>query len=143
MTERIEILLERAARLDEAAPSSRRREDLVARAVEAGHSREYADQIYDVAEEESLDPAVAFEVVLCGVGVRELAAPTADAWNETQVEAPPAWLADPLPPPDEAARERRIRSSFRRLRAIMGGTPSPQEALRAFVLAPDVGDVDY
>lgn len=143
MNQRIEMLLERAALLGEAAPSSRRREDLVARAVEAGHSREYADQMYDVAEEEGLDPAVAFEVVLSGVGVRELAPPVTDSWTETQVEAPPAWISDPQPPPDEAARERRIRSSFRRLRAIMGGTPSPQEALRAFVLAPDVGDVDY
>jgi hypothetical protein len=142
MNRRIEILLARATRLDEGAVS-RRRDDLVQRAVDAGLSREYADQMYDVATEEDLDPAVAFEVVLSGVGVRELAGPASEAWEETQVEAPPSWIADLEQLPVDVARERRTRNSFRRLRQIMEHTTSPRAAIFEFVDQADVGPVDY
>lgn len=144
MNERIQTLLERVAQLEHAPPTSRRREDLIARAVDAGHLHEYANQMYDVAAEEGVDPAIAFEIVLSGVGVRELAPPNNDSWEETQVEAPPVWLTDNHPPPpDDAARERRIRASFRRLRSLTESSATPQEALRTFVSEPDVGEVDY
>jgi hypothetical protein len=143
MSERADALLARAAEIDQAPPESRRREHLVERATAVGHTREYADLIYDVASEEGVTPAVAFEVVLSGVGVRELTGSPSDSWQETQVEAPPAWVSDPTPGPDAAARERRIRASLRRLRQMTEQTASTEEALRAFVREVDVGDVDY
>jgi len=99
--------------------------------------------LYDVAEEEGVDPAVAFEIVLCGVGVRELTEPPEDQWEEAQIEAPPPWVNDEPPTPDAAARERHARVSFRRLRSIMENVPTAEAALRAFVSEPDVGDVDF
>jgi hypothetical protein len=143
MTERTDSLLARAAGIDHAPPESRRREHLVDRAIGAGHAREYADLIYDVASEEGVDPAVAFEVVMAGVGVRELAGAPPDSWQETQVEATPVWVSDPPPGPDAAARERRTRACLRRLRQMIERTTSTEEALRAFMREVDVGDVDY
>lgn len=119
-----------------------RREALTAKAEEAGHSREYADRIYDVAIEEHLDPAVAFQVVLDRLGVRELAESPADNWAETQVEAPPDWIAR-QPSADEATRERQLRLTFRRLRSLLETHGSPEEALREFKHLPDVGVVEY
>jgi len=143
MNERIEQLLQRAAALDRDDGVSRRREELTQRLTDAGHSREYADQLYDVATEEGVDPAAAFELVLCGVGVQDLGGPTPDQWKETQVEAPPAWVTDAAPPADEAARERQLRTSFRRLRSALESAGSAQAAVRAFVKEPDVGPVDF
>lgn len=129
MTERIE-------------ETGRRREQLVGRAMAAGHSREYADRIYDVAMEEHLDPALAFEIVLDGKGVRDLAPEPPDNWEEAQVEAPPEWINEP-PPAEEAERERHLRLSFRRLRSLVERSDSPDAALSAFLAEPDVGEVDY
>ena len=143
MSERISALLERATLLEDENGISRRREELVRRATDAGHSREYADQIYDVATEEGVDPAAAFELVLTGVGVRDLAPPAGEQREEAQVEAPPAWVSEHAPQGDEATRERNMRQSFRRLRSIMERVPSAREALQEFVRAPDVGDVDF
>lgn len=143
MSERTECLLDRAARFEGEPATSRRREELVERAIAAGHPREYADLLYDVAEEEGVDPAVAFEIVLCGVGVRELIQPVEDQWEEAQIEAPPPWISDDPPTADAAARERHARISFRRLRSIMENQPTAEDALRAFVSEPDVGDVDF
>src|SRR5512143_505690 len=96
MDHRIELLLERAAELDD-SPTSRRREELVERARAAGHSRQVADEVFDLAEQEGVDPAAGFELVLCGVGVRELAPPVPDDWQETQVEAAPPWVGEDAP----------------------------------------------
>ena len=122
---------------------SRRREHLVDKALNAGLSQEFADQIYDVAEEEKIDPAIAFEVVLSGKGVRELAPPTDDAELETQVEAPPVWLEPDAPAPDDAARERHLRRTFRRLRSLIEAESSTDDALRTFDAQPDVGPINY
>ena len=119
-----------------------RREELTAQAIEAGHSREYADRIYDLALEEHVDPAVAFDVVLAGLGVRELAENPLDNWEETQVEAPPAWIEE-SPGPVEAARERHLRLTFRRLRSLLDEHDSQEEALRVFKHQTDVGAVEY
>lgn len=143
MSERIDCLVKRAARFEHEPETARRRQELVSRAVTAGHPREYADQLYDVAEEEGVDPAVAFELVLCGVGVLELIEPRDDQWEEAQIEAPPPWVNDEPPTPDSAARERHARISFRRLRSILEETPSPEQALLRFAREPDVGDVDF
>ena len=143
MTERTELLLKRAGNIPgKANGESRRREDLVEQVLEAGHSREYADRIYDVALEEHCDPALAVEVVLAGVGVRDLMPPPPDNWEETQVEAPPSWIEEP-PSEEEADRERHLRTTFLRLRSLTEQTASPQAALAAFVCEADVGDVEY
>jgi hypothetical protein len=142
MSDRTEKLLQRAAELDHEGGVVRRREELLRRATEAGYEVAYADQLYDVAVEEHVDPAAALELVICGVGVREFDQPPTDEWEETQVEAPPAWL-EGLPPAEEAARERQLRASFRRLRSKLENTTSVREAVSQLVSEPDVGDVDY
>ena len=124
----------------DAAP--RRRIDLVERAVAAGHTIEFADLIYDIAEEERVDPALAFELVLNEVGVRELAPPTQDAWTEAQVEAPPEWVARPDASP-VAAPERHLRVTFRRLRSLLDQHDSAAAALEAFANQPDVAEMKY
>lgn len=110
--------------------------------MEAGHSREYADRIYDVALEEHLDPAIAFDVVLARLGVRELAEAHPDNWAETQVGAPTAWI-EPATPPAEADLERQLRLTFRRLRSLVDQHGSTDTALAAFKREPDVGTVEY
>lgn len=142
MQKRLELLVQRAAEIA-GDDTPRRRSELVERTMSAGHSREYADQIYDLAEEEGVDPAFAFELVLLGIGVRELTPPTDDGWMESQVEAPPAWVAADDPAPDAAARERHMRTTFRRLRGMFEEHPDATSALRAFAAEPDVDEVVY
>jgi hypothetical protein len=143
MSKRTEALLERSAKLDWAPGAGRRHEELIEQAMAAGHTREYAEMIFAVAIEEQLDPAVAFEVVRSGVGVRELAGSSPDQSEEAQVEAPPAWVSDESFHTEVAMRERLVRTTFRRLRATIEGSSSVVEAMRAFVREPDVGDVEY
>ena len=143
MRDRTRILLERARLLSESPAATRRREDLIAEAVAAGHRHEFADRIYDLATETGLDPALAFAVVLSDLGVRELASSPPDKWQETQVEAPPAWVNPDPPQPDEASRERQLRLTFRRLQSLIEVSPSPEIALEAFTREPDVDDVGY
>ncbi len=124
------------------AETPRRRIDLVQRAVEGGHSVEYADLIYDIADEEGIDPAFAFELVLNGIGIRELTPPAPDPSAESQVEAPPVWLTQP-DSPAVAASERHMRTTFRRLRAAFDTHDSPRAAMEAFVSEPDVAEMKY
>ena len=143
MRDRTQILQERARLLGASPEATRRREDLIAEAVTAGYSYEFADRVYDISNESGLDPALAFAVVLSGLGVRELASGAPDNGQETQVEAPPAWVnADP-PTPDEASRERQLRTTFRRLHSLIEASPSPEVALEAFTREPDVDDIGY
>ncbi len=142
MQKRLKYLIDRAEQLaGESAP--RRREELVERALAAGHNREYADQIYDLAEEEGVDPTFAFELVLNGIGVRELTPPSEDTWAERQVGSPPEWITEQAEPPDSAARERHMRNTFRRLRRMFELHPSPRAALEAFAREPDVAEMTY
>lgn len=137
-------LLEGVRRL-EADRLGRRRAELVGRAVrEGGLEWSDAEQVYAVSEEEGLDPAFAFQLVRCGVGVRwpgdaPLAATTLDA------EVPPEWVAPPAttPPPESARREWRLRASFRRLRRLLEERKTPEDALLAFVDEPDVDASGY
>ena len=142
MNNRLATLVERA---DEIASdrTPRRRIDLVEKAVAAGHAVEYADQIYDIAEEEGLDPAFAFELVLSGIGVRELTPPDDDQWLETQVEAPPTWVTTPDRQPVADERERHMRNTFRRLRRMLNEHSEPRAALEAFAREPDVAEISY
>jgi hypothetical protein len=142
MNERLRHLIERAPDIA-ADETPRRRIELVERATSDGHSIEYADLIYDIAEEEGIDPALAFELVLNGIGVRELAPPNDDRWVETQVEAPPKWVTEPRTAPAAAAPERHMRTTFRRLRSLIEQHGSLRAALEAFAQQPDVAEMKY
>jgi hypothetical protein len=128
-------------RAQEAEEAPKRRVELIEWAErEHGMARDRASLIHDIAREEGLEPAFAFELVRCGVGVQELAEPSAD---ETMVDGPPEWVA-PAPPAEVSpARERLLRASFRRLRSHLGNAPTAEAALAAFVAEPDVGEVVY
>ena len=119
----------------------RRREELVELAVgKLSVARQSAEEIYDIAAEEGLEPAVAFELVRCGIAVCRFDgevddAPVVDTGN-------PQWLGD-TPPPPEAVLERRLRATFRRMRGLLEKTESADAAFDAFVREPDVEDCGY
>jgi hypothetical protein len=123
----------------DAAERARRRMDVVAEAVADGMSPELAEMMYDVAVEERLDPALACELVCSGMGV----APPADGLDNA-AEAPssdkyyPTWLL-PANATDDVLRERMLRLSFRRLRALLEACADPADAFRAYAREPDVG----
>ena len=102
-------------------------------------SPELAEMLYDVAREEGLDPVLAWDLVMSGLGV---APPPGGAGNQVDEPASdkyyPTWLL-PASPPDAVLRERMLRFSFRRLRAMLERHPDPAEALRAYAREPDVG----
>lgn len=116
----------------------RRHEFLMAWAeTELGMDRVYAEQVYAIAEEEQLEPIFAFQLVRCGVGVRELTQPEQDhALEEASQQAPPDWVVDETVELDDVALERRLRGSFRRLRHHL---EQGDAGLEAFLAEPDVG----
>jgi hypothetical protein len=120
-------------------PHERRHEALMEWAEhDLGLDRAYAEQIYKLAEEEELEPIVAFQLIRSGLGVRELEAPEQDMDDATQ-QAPPEWVAENAVEMDDIALERRLRASFRRLRSHLDGHASPAQAVTAFLDEPDVG----
>ena len=142
MNQRFEVLIRRAGEIA-ADERPRRRIELVEQATGAGHSIEFADSIYNIAEEVGIDPALAFELVLNGIGVRELAPPTDDQWLETQVEAPPKWVTEPRAAPADAAHERHMRTTFRRVRSLIEQHGSTRAGIEAFAREPDVAEMQY
>jgi hypothetical protein len=125
--------------LEDEAERLRRRMDVVDEAQDAGMSPQLAEMVYDVAREEGLDPALAYELVRSGLGV----APPPDGIANTGEQPAtdkyyPTWLL-PATPPDDVLRERMLRMSFRRLRAKLEEHPRPDEAFRAYAREPDVG----
>ncbi len=138
-------LLGRAQELEAMAGHERRRSELVDRAVR-GSGLEWAEAegVYDLAHEEGLDPALAFELLHCHVlvlGPEDIRPTESRAGTELE-DRPPEWIGAPPPPEAEARRERRLRGSFRRLRRLLEERGSPEEALVAFVEEPDVGRVE-
>jgi len=131
---------ERAAGADEL---SRRRIDVIQEAVAEGMAPELAEMQYDVAWEEGLDPVLAHELVRSGLGVLppEEGVANAPAFGTTD-KYRPEWLEPPVDP-DSMLRERTLRFSFRRLRALLESHPDPDAALKAFAREPDVGPVGY
>lgn len=121
----------------------RRRSSILEEAEEAGMSLDLAELMYDIAREEGLDPALAFELVATGLGV----APPPDGVS-TAASAPtmdkylPPWMF-PADPPDRVLRERMLRVSFRRLRSLLEETDDVEEAFRRFANEPDVGHHGY
>ena len=123
---------------------SRRRLDVIQEALDLGMGDELAEMLYDVAREEGLDPVLAFELVRSGMGVmppREGVENAPDFATTDQYR--PEWLEPPVDP-DGVLRERTLRLSFRRLRALLEQhTDSAAEAFHAFAREPDVGPVGY
>ena len=123
----------------DAAERARRRMDVIAEAQAAGMSPELAEMMYDVAREEGVDPALAYELVCSGLGV----APPPDGVDTAEQQPAsdkyyPTWLL-PASQTDDVLRERMLRFSFRRLRAKLECHADPAEALQAYAREPDVG----
>lgn len=125
------------------ADIARRRIEIIEEAQDEGMPSELAGLLYDVAQEEGLEPALGFELVRTGLGV----APPPDGVS-TASDAPavdkylPPWMFPPEPT-DHQLRERMLRVSFRRLRSILQEEPDPERALRRFAAEPDVGHYGY
>lgn len=116
-----------------------RREALIERAEGRGVGRGAAEQAYDLALEEGLEPAIALALVGQGVSVRSFGAGApADATGAVE----PEWIDRP-PSPREATRERRLRETFRRVRSFLEREPTPRDALSAFAREPDLEPYDY
>jgi hypothetical protein len=143
----VACLLTGARRLARESGRERRRETLIERAAATGLSRDFAELIYTTALQEGVEPAFAFELVRCGVGVRpldELVYAESPDEDTMTMSAPPDELLAPVRPQDEAAeRERRLRLSFRRLRHHIEAHSTPEAALSAFAAEPDVGRCTY
>lgn len=133
---------ERAARfraeVEEAAQvrgAARRREELLAWATgDGGLSREAAEEVYDLAAEEALAPAIALALARGGFLVRELVSP--EPAEEAMQPDAPAWIRPAEP--DAIAHERRLRASLRRLRHMLERCSAPGAAVDAYLAEPDV-----
>jgi hypothetical protein len=143
----VSCLLSGARRLARDHGRERRRETLIERAAASGLTRDFAELIYATAQDEGVEPAFAFELVRCGVGVRqldELVYAESPGEDTMTMSAPPPELLAPVAPQDEVAeRERRLRLSFRRLRHHIEAHATPEAALSAFAAEPDVGRCAY
>jgi hypothetical protein len=117
-----------------------RRERLVDEAEDRGVERPLAEQAYDIAREEHLDPAYGLALVLNGLSVRPLtsASPDVDASDATE----PEWVDAP-PKPALAERERRLRQTFRRLRSRLEESEDSRSAMLQFAREPDLEDHAY
>jgi hypothetical protein len=121
------------------ATVERRHESLMEWAEgELGLERSYAEQVYAIAEEEQLEPIYAFQLVRCGIGVRELAPPEQDM-EETVQQAPPEWVAEETVELAEVTLERHLRATFRRLRGHLEHTADAGAAVEAFLRETDIG----
>jgi hypothetical protein len=126
------------AELD-AAALARRRMDVISEAQDEGMSPELAEMMYDVAREEGVDPALAYELVRSGLGVAPPPGGVANAPGQPSSDKYyPTWLLPPSPT-DDVLRERMLRLSFRRLRAMLEHHADAAEAFRAYAREPDVG----
>jgi hypothetical protein len=126
----------------EAPEAHRRRAELIERAVrDNSMDRDLAEYIYDVAHDENVEPAFAFELVFAGLAVCESEAAAPDA-EETLVAGAPEWVETPPLPAADARRERRLRASFRRFRHLLEST-DPITAASAYIEYPDVERCGY
>ncbi|MDQ3555582.1 MAG: hypothetical protein M3409_02225 [Gemmatimonadota bacterium] len=121
----------------------KRREEILADAAEHGMPPRLAELLYDVAREEVLDPALAFELVRCGIGVLPPEEGVSNAPSQPSSDPYiPEWLGSPIPT-DDLLQERTLRLSFRRLRGLLEAHSDVDDAFRAFAREPDVGAVGY
>ena len=122
---------------EEATALERRRSEVLERATADGRiERDEAERVYDLALEESLEPGYALALVRSGLLVRELEPP--ERSEDSVQQDPPDWIN-----PDEALggtleRERRLRASLRRLRAMLHREHGAGAAIDAYLAEPDV-----
>jgi hypothetical protein len=107
--------------------------------ADLGLDREYAEQVYALAEEENLLPVYGLILVSCGMGVRELEEPEED--EEAAQQAPPDWLGTESVELDDVELERRLRATFRRFRSHLEASPDRAAAVQAFLAETDVARV--
>lgn len=124
---------------DLGAGREHRREALVERAEAQGLGRGTAEQAYDLALEEGVEPAYALAVIGEGISVQVF---SGGAPVEASESVEPEWIDRP-PDPDEAGRERRLRETFRRLRSFLDLEPTPRGALARFAREPDLEAYDF
>lgn len=127
-----------------AAPEAeRRRSEIMDDAEADGMPPELAGLLYDIAQDEGLDPGLAFELVRTGLGVAPPPEGVSTAGDAPAVDKYlPPWMFPPEPT-DHMLRERMLRVSFRRLRGILREEREPDAALRRFAREPDVGHYGY
>ena len=121
----------------------RRHESVMAFAEgELGLERAYAEQVYMLSEEEQLEPIYAFQLIRCGMGVRDLVKPERDTevYAASQ-EAPPDWVGEAMVEMSDATLERRLRNTFRRFRACLEDAATPVDAVHSFLAEADVDAV--
>jgi hypothetical protein len=121
----------------------RRHEELMEWAdTELDISREYAEQVYALAEEERLLPVHALIFVHCGIGVQELEQPEQDADEAAHQAEPPDWVETKQVEFADVVLERRLRATLRRFRSQLEQAGDVDAAVREFLGADDVGPVD-
>lgn len=137
----LEFLVHRVEEMERQPARHRRREELLESVAEESHvSREVAEQAYEIALDEGLEPAFALEIVRAGVAIERPAEQEADAPAVQPTR--PEWIEDP-PPPEVAHRERVMRETFRRLRGLFEDHPDPKDAFRALARAEDLRRFEY
>lgn len=140
--ERADAFRREMAAAGRAAGAARRRTEVVDQATADGRlSREFAEEVYDVAGEESVDPSYALALVRSGFIVCELVDP--EPAEETMEQDAPPWIATGAQAGEVVIRERRLRAGVRRLRAMLERCPSPVDAVNAFLAEPDVAAGEY
>jgi len=125
------------------AERSRRLSEIMSDAERDGMPRDLAERLYEVAREEGIDPALAYELVRCGLGVAPPAEGVSNASDQPVSDKYlPEWMFPPTPT-DTLLRERMLRFSLRRLRSLLEEHQEVDEAFRAFAREPDVGTHGY
>ena len=138
-----DCLLSKAEAGVEGREREKRREEILSDAAEHGMPPRLAELLYEVARDEGLDPALAFELVRCGIGVLPPEEGVTNAPSQpTSDPYVPEWLGS-ASTPDDLLQERTLRLSFRRLRGQLETHSDVDEAFRAFAREPDVGAVGY
>ena len=104
--------------------------------------RSVLERAYDLAREAGLDPALALELVGCGVSVVELD-PDPTVAEQAHSSIPPDWVESPPGDTDVVILERRLRLTFRRLRTLLEREDDLKGAIEAFACEPDVQAYDF
>jgi hypothetical protein len=131
-----------ALRVEQAPETHRRRAELVDHATTVLGDRDFSEFVYDVAVAEAVDPGLAFELVFSGLAVCEPRESGLEN-QEILVETAPEWVQAPPVFDAVAQRERRLRSSLRRLRHMVENSSSIEAALAAYADEPDVYSCGY